>query len=69
MIEITSFEFNPILKDLLIKYVLRTYEEDAITDDDHLYMEYLLLKRENRLNDLFNEEYLINCLNHDNTRG
>ena len=67
MIEITNFEFNPILKGLLIKYVLRTYEEDANTDDDHLYMEYLLLKRENRLNDLFDEEYLINWMNHDNT--
>lgn len=60
MIEIENFEHNPILRDLLVKYVLRMYEGDAVIDDDHLLMEYHLLLTENRLNDLFVEEYLIN---------
>ena len=64
--EITDLTQNPILKGLLLDYCIRIYEEDAITDDYHLMMEYSLLKRENRLNDLFIEEKLINYLNHGN---
>ncbi len=64
--EITDLTQNPILKGLLTDYCIRIYEEDAITDDDHLMMEYYLLMRENRLNDLFIEEKLINYLNHGN---
>jgi hypothetical protein len=64
--QITDLNDNPILRKLLIDYCIRMYEEDAITDDDHLMMEYYLLKRENRLNDLFIEEKLINYLNHGN---
>jgi hypothetical protein len=66
MIEIKNFKNNPILKDLLIEYIYRTYEDDAIIDDDHLMMEYRLLIRENRLNDLFIEEYLQNYIKYGN---
>jgi hypothetical protein len=66
MIEITNFENNKILKSLLIEYVYRTYEGESIIDDDHLMMEYHLLMRENRLNDLFIEEYLQNYFKHGN---
>jgi hypothetical protein len=66
MIEIKNFKNNPILKDLLIEYIYRTYEDDAIIDDDHLMMEYRLLLRENRLNDLFIEEYLQNYIKYGN---
>jgi hypothetical protein len=61
--EINNLNHNPILRGLLTNYVLRMYEEDSNTDDDHLLMEYNLLIRENRLNDLFIEEKLINYLN------
>ena len=61
--EIINLNHNPILRELLTNYVLRMYEEDSNTDDDHLLMEYNLLIRENRLNDLFIEEKLINYLN------
>lgn len=61
--EINNLNHNPILRELLTNYVLRMYEEDSNTDDDHLLMEYNLLIRENRLNDLFIEEKLINYLN------
>lgn len=57
--EITNLKHNPILRKLLTDYCIRIYEEDAITDDNHLMMEYYLLKREDRLNDLFIEEKLI----------
>lgn len=68
--EIRNFNHNPVLRQLLESYVIRTYEQDAIVDDDHLMMEYHLLIRENRLNDLFVEEMLNNCLNDgDNFRG
>lgn len=63
MIEIKHFDYSPILKGLLIDYVLRVYEEDAITDDEHLLMEYNLLQKNNELHLLFHEEYLINWLN------
>lgn len=61
--EIRNFNHNPVLRQLLESYVIRTYEQDAIVDDDHLMMEYHLLIRENRLNDLFIEEKLNNYLN------
>lgn len=64
--EITDLNDNPILRKLLTDYCIRMYEEDAITDEYHLMMEYYLLKRENRLNELFIEEKLINYLNHGN---
>ncbi len=59
-IEITDFTINPQLRELLVNYVLIQYEENAITDDEHLMREYKLLKSENRLNDLFEGECLSN---------
>lgn len=68
--EIRNFNHNPVLRQLLESYIIRTYEQDAIVDDDHLMMEYHLLIRDNRLNDLFVEEMLNNYLNDgDNFRG
>ncbi len=64
--EIRNFNHNPVLRHLLESYVIRTYEQDAIVDDDHLMMEYHLLIRDNRLNDLFVEEKLNNYLNDGN---
>lgn len=64
--EIRNFNHNPVLRQLLESYVIRTYEQDAIVDDDHLIMEYHLLIRDNRLNDLFIEENLNNYLNDGN---
>ena len=64
--EIRNFEHNPVLRQLLETYVIRTYEKDGIVDDDHLMMEYHLLIRDNRLNDLFVEEKLNNYLNDGN---
>ena len=58
--EITSFEINPALKKLIIDYCIIQYEENAIIDDDHLMMEFKLLKNENKLNDLFLCEKLTN---------
>ena len=67
--EITNLNHNPILRELLTNYVIRMYEEDSITDDEHLMMEYHLLIRDNRLNDLFLEENLNNYLNDGNEFG
>jgi hypothetical protein len=50
MEKLTDLKYNPVLKQLLINYVYRMYEQDAITDDWHLWQEYLMLIRENRLN-------------------
>jgi hypothetical protein len=36
------------------------YEENAIVDDAHLIMEYEMLKRDNRLYELFQQELLDN---------
>jgi hypothetical protein len=67
--EINNLNHNPILRELLTNYVIRMYEEDSITDDEHLMMEYHLLIRDNRLNDLFLEENLNNYLNDGNEFG
>jgi hypothetical protein len=64
--EINNLNHNPTLRELLINYVLRMYEEASILDDEHLLMEYRLLLRENRLNDLFMEERLINYWKYGN---
>jgi hypothetical protein len=53
----------PRLKELLKNYIYHQYEENAITDEKHLEMEYYLLRRENRLHELFIQELL------DNTGG
>ncbi|MFV5691652.1 hypothetical protein ACM55K_06490 [Flavobacterium sp. LT1R49] len=42
------------------------YEDQAITDDWHLYEEYLMLVRENRLHEIFENECLTNKLNDEN---
>lgn len=60
--QITNFNYNPKLRQSLIDYSLRIYEENAILDDEHLLMEYNLLLRNNNLNALFLEEYLTNYL-------
>jgi hypothetical protein len=66
MIEINDFRYNPTLRRLLVNYCIRTYEMDAITDDWHLIQEYNLLKKNNELRFLFDEEYLINYLKDGN---
>ena len=67
--EIRNFKHNPVLRQLLVSYIIRTYQQEAIIDDDHLMMEYHLLIRDNRLNDLFIEEKLNNYLNDGNQFG
>ena len=62
MIEIEDFRYNPKLRKMLVNYCLRMYEENAIIDDYHLLEEYKLLKRDNKVHVLFEEEYLINYL-------
>ena len=66
MEKLKNFEYNPDLKRLLINYVLRMYEEDSIIDDYHLWQEYIMLLRENRLNEIFENECLTNKLNDEN---
>lgn len=60
--EITNFDFSPQLKELLKNYCELEYEENSITDDWHLWQEYQLLLKENKLNLLFEAECLINKL-------
>ena len=63
MEEFTNFNYRPKLRQMLVDYVHRIYEENSITDDEHLIMEYNYLKKHNELHLLFDEEYLINWLN------
>lgn len=69
MIEINDFENNPILQQLIENYCVRIYEEDTIIDDWHLIQEYNLLKKNNELHFLFDEEYLINYLKDGNNNN
>lgn len=57
---ITDFKRNPILHGLIINYCKIHYEEAAELDDNHLIMEYQLLLKEGRLNDLFKCEKINN---------
>lgn len=52
-VQITDLNLNPILRELLKNHCDMVYEQDSITDDEHLIDEYYLLIRENRLQDLF----------------
>jgi hypothetical protein len=69
MIEIKDFKWSPMLRKLLVNYIVRTYEENAITDDLHLIQEYNLLINNNELHFLFDEEYLGNYLNDGDSNG
>lgn len=51
--EIKDFDKNPILKQLLKAYCVMKYEENSITDDEHLLEEYKLLVKDNQLKALF----------------
>ncbi len=66
MIEIKDFKYSPILREMLVNYIIRTYEENVIIDDLHLIQEYNLLKNNNELHFLFEEEYLRNYLEDGN---
>jgi hypothetical protein len=66
MEQVTDLNHSTKLKELLIMYVSRKYEEDAKYDDWHLFEEYKLLKKYNELDELFKEECLTNRLNDEN---
>lgn len=65
MNEILNFEFNPMLRALLVNYSYIMYEGDAIIDDEHLLMEYNYLKNNNSLHELFDAENLTNSTRHE----
>jgi hypothetical protein len=46
MEEVTNLEHSPRLKELLIMYISRKYEEDGQYDDWQLYQEYVWLKKQ-----------------------
>ena len=69
MEQVTDLNHSPMLKELLIMYVGRKYEEDALFDDYHLYEEYKWLKEHCQLDELFKEECLTNRLNDENYTG
>ena len=58
--EIINFDSNPQLRELLKNYCELQYEETSITDDWHLWQEYKLLLRDNKLNELFEAERILN---------
>jgi hypothetical protein len=62
-IEIKDLAYNPLLKELLIKYISRQYEEDGLFDEYHLLAEYNHLKNENSLHLLFEEEWFTSYMN------
>lgn len=58
--EIINLDNMPSLKKLLINYIHFKYQKNAIITHEYLVMEYQLLKRENRLYELFQQELLDN---------
>lgn len=63
MEQVTDLNHSPKLKKLLIMYISRKYEEEAQFDDWHLFQEYIWLRNNNQLDELFQEECLTNRLN------
>ena len=63
MTKLTTLVDSPVLRKLLVNYILRKYEQESITDDWHLYQEYSWLYDYNKLHELFEEEALTNKLN------
>ena len=47
MEQVTDLNHSPKLKELLIMYISRKYEEDAIFNEWHLYEEYKWLNENN----------------------
>ena len=62
MAKLLTLDYSPVLKTLLVNYILRKYEEESIIDDWHLYQEYSWLFDNNKLHELFEEEALTNEL-------
>lgn len=58
--EIINLDNMPSLKKLLINYIHFMCQENAIITHEYLVMEYQLLKQENRLHELFQQELLDN---------
>jgi hypothetical protein len=69
MEKVTNLDHSPKLKELLIMYISRKYEEDAQYDEWYLFQEYSWLKYNNKLDELFKEECLTNRLNDEHYRG
>lgn len=68
MEEVTNLDHSALLKELLIMYISRKYQEDAVYDDWHLFQEYSWLRNNNKLDELFKEECLTNRLNDEHYR-
>lgn len=58
--EIINLNNLPSLKKLLIDYLQFNFNQDAIITDEYLIEEYQMLKKENRLDELFEQELLNN---------
>lgn len=69
MEQVTDLKHSPILRELLINYIARKYQEDAIYDEWHLFQEYIWLRDNNQLDELFKEECLTNRLQDEQYRG
>jgi hypothetical protein len=59
-VELENLDNSPLLKYLLGLYIGIEYEENAEFDDQSLWTEYLLLKKNGGLNKLFTAEALSN---------
>jgi hypothetical protein len=60
--ELTNLDLSPLLKKLLVEYCSSLYEQDAILDDYHLIIEFNSLVEDNKLYDLFENEYQTNWI-------
>ena len=69
MEQVTNLNNSPDLKQLLKMYVSRKYEEEAQFDDWHLFQEYIWLRNNNKLDELFQEECLTNRLKDERYTG
>jgi hypothetical protein len=69
MEKLTTLDYSPVLKTLLVNYILKKYEQESIIDDLHLYQEYSWMYDNNELHELFEEEALTNELSDGNVRG
>lgn len=68
MEDVINLNNNPMLRQLLKFYVSTKYENEVSYDDYGLFQEYIWLKDNNKLDELFISENLSNRMDNEHNR-
>lgn len=68
MEDVINLNNNPMLRQLLKLFVSTKYENEVSYDDYGLFQEYIWLKNNNKLDELFISENLSNRMDNEHNR-